>query len=548
MIIKKQLGRILSVVLALTVLMGSLALLTNAENATPISDDVYLTSDDRSATEVTIADNYDFTSLGTNLAYDSTVSKFNDDGTGAKVYDETNGMKRAYGSTGIFQTSGSRTADGSCVVKYSSTNTQMLKIAPNMETKSYYLITYFIKCGTADGTNVRHYYNTTTWANFELDSNYSTDWQRVSYIYYTGNKTTNECAVGLYNSTTVYLDDFAVYKLSSVVGGKSTEAGQLLSADDIKYTASDDRSVTELTVANDYDFTSFGTNLAYDSTVSKFNDDGTGTMVYDETNGMKRANGSTGIFQTSGSRTEDGSGVVKYSSTNTQMLKIAPNMDTKSYYLITYFIKCDTTSGTNVRHYYNTTTWANFELNSNYSTDWQRVTYIYYTGNKTTNECAIGLYNSASVWVDDFAVYKLGAAFGGKTFESGQLIGDSGDDDDDDDIQDTLPDERELTVVTIDDDYDFTDTKLSANLASDSTVSKFLSDGTTYDTTNGISVRYDENKVTFSSAEEASHEQDGSGAVYCDKGQPALQIAPTLDAKSYYLVTYFVKNDGKSFN
>ena len=732
MIFRKQLGRVLSVVLALTVLIGSLGLLTNA------ADDVYLTSDDRSATEVTVADDYDFVSLGTNLAYDSTVSKFNDDGTGTMVYDETNGMKRANGSTGIFQTSGSRTADQSGVVKYSSTNTQMLKIAPNMDTKSYYLITYFIKCDTTSGTNVRHYYNTTTWANFELTANYSTDWQRVTYIYYTGNKTTNECAIGLYNSTSVWVDDFAVYKLTPAVGGESCKAGTLLTADDAKYTASDDRSATKVTVADDYDFASLGTNLAYDSTVSKFNDDGTGAMVYDETNGMKRANGSTGIFQTSDSRTADQSGVVKYSSTNTQMLKIAPNMDTKSYYLITYFIKCDTADGTNVRHYYNTTTWANIELDSNYSTDWQRVSYIYYTGNKTTNECAVGLYNNTTVylddfavyklsstvggksteagqlispddikytasddrgvkkitvtgnydfaslgtnlaydstvskftsdgttydtaagikilydegkvtfasnaqnshtadesgavylakgqpalkiadtlatksyylitffakndeasgnnvrhwfgnwdydggeieggnastswnrityivytgnktslsaiglytttpmWLDDFAVYKLGSAFGGKTYEAGQLIGEGSDDDD---IVDTLPDERELTVVTIDDDYDFTDSKLSANLASDSTVSKFLSDGTTYDTTNGISVRYDENKVTFSSAEEASHEQDGSGAVYCDKGQPALQIAPTLDAKSYYLVTYFVKNDGKSFN
>ena len=74
----KQLGRILSVLLALLVLTGSLGLLSNAA----ITEGVF------NAKAVTADGDFDWTTLGTNLFPDPTVNEFVDDGAGGKVYDK----------------------------------------------------------------------------------------------------------------------------------------------------------------------------------------------------------------------------------------------------------------------------------------------------------------------------------------------------------------------------------------------------------------------------------------------------------------------------
>ena len=70
MILKKQLGRIMSVVLALTVLIGSLGLLTNAEITTSTTSQV---------TVLTPPDSIDVSSLGTNIVTDPTVAEWDGD-------------------------------------------------------------------------------------------------------------------------------------------------------------------------------------------------------------------------------------------------------------------------------------------------------------------------------------------------------------------------------------------------------------------------------------------------------------------------------------
>ena len=78
MIIKKQLSRVVSVLLAIVLLTGSLALLTSAA----------ITEGAFNAKAVTADATFDWSSLGTNLFPDPTVNEFVDDGTGGKVYDK----------------------------------------------------------------------------------------------------------------------------------------------------------------------------------------------------------------------------------------------------------------------------------------------------------------------------------------------------------------------------------------------------------------------------------------------------------------------------
>lgn len=416
----KNSKKILSLALTLAMILSAVFCTGAVASA---DDSQYTASDARNLKQVTVAEDYDFSSLGTNLALDPTVSKFNSDGT----YDTANGMKNAYSASSVFispdnNTATSHTQDDSGVV-YMKKGQRTIKIADTLETKSYYLITFFIKCDDAAGTLVRHWFADWTRLDDKDMSYYSTNWQRFSYIVYTGNKTAWS-AIEINSNTAVHLDDFAVYKLSPTVGGESTNAGTLLAEDDIKYASSDTRSVKLVSIPKDYDFETLGTNLALDPTVSKFS-----AGAYDTTNGMICDYGGTNAIFVSPdsdvakSRTADGSGVVYYSSSSGQpALKIAPSFETYSYYLVTFYIKCGTSAGTDIRTWRSVSAWEYEKVTDTTSTDWEKVSLIVYTGSKTSLG-SIGLYQHSPVYLDDFAVYKLTSGVGGRSFAAGVLLG-----------------------------------------------------------------------------------------------------------------------------
>ena len=559
------------------------ALATAGAYLTP-DDAKYATSTTRAFKVVTVADDYDFTALGENLALDPTVSKFNPDGT----YDTATGMKGDYGATNIFVPSDaesptSRLPDDSGVVYYSSKSGQpALKIADKLvEPRSYYLITFFIKCTqeSESETRIRHWNNVNTWNYAELTTTNSTEWQRVTYIVYTGSSTGTWGDIGFYQASPILLDDFGVYKLSSGLGGNSFEQGKLFTAeelDDLKYATSDTRAFKVVTAADNYNFTALGKNLALDPTVSKFNPDGT----YDTTNGMKGDYGATNIFippdaESPTSRLPDDSGVVYYSSKSGQpALKIADKLvEPRSYYLITFFIKCtqESESETRIRHWNNVNTWNYAELTRTNSTEWQRVTYIVYTGSSTGTWGDIGFYQASPILLDDFGVYKLSSGLGGKSFESGTLLAAPGQGDSPEQPKlDPLYINATKNGVTVYDYADFDFNSLGNNLIPDSTVKEFEADGTykAYyaDETTGTGVananawwgKAVNNNEWFGKTEPAamwaspktremlsndsnlSHTADGSGVIVLPgrKDNCCIPLCQ-MDSQSYYVITFW---------
>lgn len=449
MIIKKQLGRILSVVLALTVLVGSLGLLTNAETA----------SDTPSAKLVSIADDFDLDALGTNLAYDANVSKFTNG-----VYDTTTGIrgvggvtntnKDMWGSPAVYEayssaTADSHTQDGSGALKYtlSGANHRLFCVAPNSEQHTYYLVTFYYK---GPDLQLRHYFN-----HNQIPSGSgqiktvtgASDWTRVSYIVYSGSYAQAMNMGGYIHAGTAYFDDFAVYKMDTAAAEKSVAAGKLFSPDDITYASATDPAMTAIAIPDGYDFTALGTNLAADPTVKEFS--GTSYKTYDASTAPNAvysrsivSNSATQwktpaalaapTLDTAASHTNDGSGVLKYTISDSSARSIrltSSTLEEYSYYLVTYWIKAD--SKVNIRHYLS---W-NKEFKDTYyvepNGEWTRVSYIFYYGSKSIggNNCdgnhGTGLYllsNNGTVYADDFAVYKLSSGVGGKSVAAKELI------------------------------------------------------------------------------------------------------------------------------
>ena len=551
-------------------------------------DDItYASSDTASAKLVTIADDFDFSSLGTNLAYDANVSKFTDG-----VYDTATGIRGVGGVTNTNQdmwgsptvyngyssaTADSHTQDGSGALKYtlSGANHRLFRVAPNSESHSYYLVTFYYK---GPQLLLRHYFN----HNQIPSGNASittvtgaTDWQRVSYIVYSGSYANAMNMGGYIQSGTAYFDDFAVYKLSSGLGGKSTAAGKLLSADDIKYASSDTAVAKTVTISSTYNFASLGTNLAYDSNVSKFTDG-----VYDTATGIRGVGGVTNTNQdmwgsptvyngyssaTADSHTQDGSGALKYtlSGANHRLFRVAPNSESHSYYLVTFYYKGPQLL---LRHYFN----HNQIPSGNASittvtgaTDWQRVSYIVYSGSYANAMNMGGYIQSGTAYFDDFAVYKLSSGLGGRSYEAGELLSATN--------QTPMPNDSKVFTVN-DSDTKYVDfTQFGATIVTDPTVKEFNADGTykTYyeNETTGDGVlnsnawwgkavnkyqAFTKNVSVYKSPKARgllsndtalSHTADGSGVIKFPASSEQQEIylpLPKMEAKTGYVITAWV--------
>ncbi len=616
--------KILSLALTLAMLLSAVfctGAVANAEDATAtLPTTCKMSRLTLSSTE----EDMDWSLLGQNLIPDSTVAEFDSEGNYDTYYaDETNGtglnnpnahwgkatLKHNAYSKGEEEYKGparrgqidknvSHTADGSgslCITPKSEDDYEgkrlNMPIGSGMRADSWYLITFWIKASSAGNVKL-HTKNDWSGTYNVFEVNATTDWQRITALAYCYDPVNHKDRYGAYvcveevGTKTVYVDEIEQYKVDLDYAQKCIDAGNILLNGKEEYITSDTVGLTNLTSSGQYetfDFDYLGENLAYDPTVSKFVDDGTGTMVYDDTNGMRAGEDgyTTDEFgspknqnsaKTDVSHTNDGSGAIVYSTTKNWTLKIAPKLQKKSYYLITYYFKTASSTGCNIRHVC-AQNWASGnwkELGGNYSTSWKRFTYIVYTGNQT-HSGAIGTYNICEIAFDDFGVYRLDPEYASKCVTAGKLLTETDLRADEDFASFTA---TAMTGTAVE-DFDFE--TLTENLIPDPTVKEFNEDGTykTYyasmGSTHATSTVANPNAwwavpASFSHVQgqwggwsnwigpglqtgkitndnQYSHTiGDGSGALKTTTSTNLYLPLPTLKAKTYYVLTLWIKN------
>ena len=596
MIVKKQIGRIMSVVLALTVLIGSLGLLTNAEITTSTTSQV---------TVLTPPDSIDVSSLGTNIVTDPTVAEW--DGDTYKTYYSTIGssvsasvvgnanawwdqpacfnQRYAWGGDKTFGTlkennrltkDVTHTADGSGSIVIKS-QSSYLPIQTNA-TPKYFLYTFWAKA-SADNTLMQFTAIKSDGATVgtQVNTKIHSDWTLVTLLLTAGTNKIHgmNVYVGSASDTApVYIDDVYMFQLDDTYGETLKEKGKFLSPDDITYASSDTASAKLVTIADDFDFSSLGTNLAYDANVSKFTDG-----VYDTATGIRGVGGVTNTNQdmwgsptvyngyssaTADSHTQDGSGALKYtlSGANHRLFRVAPNSESHSYYLVTFYYKGPQLM---LRHYFNhnqipdgngaitTVTGAS---------DWKRVSYIVYSGSYANAMNMGGYIQSGTAYFDDFAVYKLSSGLGGRSYEAGELLSATN--------QTPMPNDSKVFTVN-DSDTKYVDfTQFGATIVTDPTVKEFNADGTykayyenetTGDgvlnsnawwgkavnkyqafTSNVGVYKSPKARGLLSNDTALSHTADGSGVIkFPASGEQQVYLPlPKMEAKTGYVITAWV--------
>ncbi len=612
----KSTKKILSLALTLAMLLSAVfctGAVANAEDATAtLPTTCKMSRLTLSSTE----EDMDWSLLGQNLIPDSTVAEFDSEGNYDTYYaDETNGTGlnnpnahwgkatlsyNAYSKgeeeykgparRGQIDKNVSHTADGSgslCITPKSADDYAgkrlNMPIGSGMRADSWYLITFWIKASSAG--NVK-FHTKSDWSGtynvFEVNA--TTDWQRITALAYCYDPINHKDRYGAYvcveevGTKTVYVDEIEQYKVDLDYAQKCIDAGNILLNGKEEYVASDTRDIKVFTYGDytDFDFSSFGENLAYDANVSKFSEDGT----YATTNAIKKTYGATDIIKapnTEGhiSRTNDSSGVVYCegkSGGQHYIFHIGPTMQKKSFYLITYFAKTATSSSNNVNHYFSASGWTSKQFGNSISSlnGWKRITYIVYTGNMTS-DAAIGFYCHTGIWVDDFGVYRLDPEYASKCVTAGKLLTETDLRADEDFASFTA---TAMTGTAVE-DFDFE--TLTENLIPDPTVKEFNEDGTyktyyasmgsTHATStvanpnawwavpasfnhvqgqwggwsNWIGPGLQTGKITNDN--QYSHTiGDGSGALKTTTSTNLYLPLPTLKAKTYYVLTLWIKN------
>ena len=508
MILKKQLGRILSVVLALTVLIGSLGLLTNAEITTSTTSQVNV---------LTPPDSIDVSSLGTNIVTDPTVAEWDGDtyGTyystiGSSASESVVGNANAWwdqpvsfdqryawssGKTyGTLKENNRLTKDvthtadgsGSIVIKSQSS---YLPIQANA-TPKYFLYTFWAKAA-ADNTTImfKCIKSNGNAVGTQVNTKIHSDWTLVTLLLTAGTAEIHGMNVYVESASAtapVYIDDVYMFQLDDTYGETLKAKGKFMTQDDITYASSDTAVAKSVAVSATYNFAALGTNLAHDANVSKFNDgvyDATtgirGAGVQDNANNMWGSPAHYNAYSSSDSHTNDGSGAIKYSisSPNSRVMNIAPNAEKYTYYLVTFYYKGPQIQ---LRHYFD-----NNQIPSgndkqivtitNATSDWKRVSYIVYSGSYASKMNMGGYINASAgstAMFDDFAVYKLGSALGGKSYEAAELLSPTN--------MEPMPSDKKIFLVN-DSNTKYVDfTQFGATIVPDPTVNKFEADGTTY--------------------------------------------------------------------
>ncbi len=404
---------------------------------------------------------FDFSTLGTNLAYDSTISRFNEDGT----YDTTNANRAPQGDSGIdkniyfapgHETHKSHTNDSSGVMYLPTSNkVYMIHVGPQMQTRSYYLVTFFIKGGST-GNSIRHYTSVASWTKFDIHTTTS-EWKRVTYIVYTGTESSNT-AIGTNNKSPSYIDDIGVYKLDPEYAQKCitdnklyTEAELLAETKPTGMTLSAKRLTHTQTEKFNYDAAT--NNLMVDPNVSYFDENNNYKKYYAnnditlgdldqtvvDTNAWwnKVANvwqfftaknkeyggpAINGLVKHGVTRTADGSGAIVVPATTHAYLPVSA-LKKQGYYLITMWVNSQ-----NTRVEWNLLSSGLSSLvggkqwNEDVTPTWYRMSYIVRTGMDDIGSPVIDLYCDTSVTLDDFSVYELDFEYGAQCFDEGKMI------------------------------------------------------------------------------------------------------------------------------
>ena len=515
-------------------------------------------------------------------------------------------------------TTQSHTADGSGAILANPTQYSFTKLPlPAMEAEKYYVITLWmhrtdtsnqgnsskiVYYGTkADGADGEFIIQNNAWMNGTAGK-----WVRFSFVLYTGTAAQNSSNLSIYQTFAAF-DELAVYEVSTEYAEKCITDGALFNLKDLRDATAIFKNVTTTGSSTNYkdiDFTAFGENLITDPNVSYFDEDGNYKKyyAYDIEEGEYILSGSypavvdtnafwnkvadkyqafpggaagtygspddLGYVDATASRTDDGSGMLKISGKQSIYLPM-PALKYKEYYVVSFWIKSDAAQSVSTR--FHTSLWSgtSSQMGVSTTTDWQRATFIWYTGQTADlNGTLFDFYHSDgsnTIYVDDFEVYKLDAAYGARCVEAGYLIS----------KKDDLPAEGKYAQIYFNaangnSIYDYSEIDFSQygeNLVPDSTVADFEADGVTYKAYNSetkegwwakpaLSGQSGANNMWAGMKERGfisndttlSHTNDGSGVIALPASQNITLPLPKFEKKSYYLVTYWVKFAGKGAN
>lgn len=547
----KSTKKILSLALTLAMLLSAVfctGAVATAEGTTPTAFSYKAVTHSDPAAKVELS------SLGQNLIPDSTVAEFDKEGNYKAYYGTTEGAvdrtkvvnanawwasthnRLAYESWFAMQGPGvsnrvsntvTHTDDnsGSIAHDYAATshNSTFLNMSLT-ETNSYYLLSFWVK-STVGSSLTYKFINGYQELDAQNSFSTTTEWQQKMFIVSVADKKWESFMVySAENAIQFYIDDIELYELDGAYAEECIAANKLLNG----VTDSDSRAVkAKYTLGSyaEFDFSVFGKNLASDPTVSKFNDG-----VYDTTNGIKKGTGSGDIFSTTDSHTDDGSGVVNCSGTGHYILTIGPQLQAKSYYVITFFAKTAAWTTNTIKHCFNASGWQSVDSVSTGNPNWKRITYIVYTGN-AQQDAALYFYNSVGMYVDDFGVYKLDPKHAVDCINAGALSVPE--------TEGTAALTQSINLFKIDSKTDFE--QFGPNLFPDANVSAFDADGVykDYSADNNAWWSKDSNnlKAKDSITKDITRTADGSGALTIPANASRNFTVPTMEANSYYVLS-----------
>ena len=559
----KNTKKILSLALTLVMLLSAIfctGAVVTAEEPTPAAFSY------RAVTHSTVAEHFDWSSLGQNLIPDSTVGEFDSEGNYKVYYGTTDGAVdrnkvvnanawwssthssgsstalKGPGVSGRVSNTVSHTNDktGSIVHDYATTNLDSTYLNMSAtDTNAYYLLSFWVLSNSGDSLTFK-FMNSSN-GLLDSQSNFSTTsvWTQQMFIVSVADTKWSSFMVWSNKTNKIYyIDDIELYKLDGTYAERCISAGKLLNGvtDNANLTAGVKYSTR---ASATIDFDALGTNLAYDPTVSKFNQDGT----YNTEDGIKPFNNTTtDVFSKTSYHTNDGSGAIKLATTGTNYyLSIAPKMDANSYYLVTYYFRAGSWYQHQIRHIPNMNKIDTFyqHQSADDNGNWHRVTYIVYTGS-TAIDGAIGIWKTGTdpTYIDDFGVYKLEPKYAVDCINAGALS--------EPETEGPAALTQSINLFKVDSKTDFE--QFGPNLFPDANVSAFDADGVYKDYSADNNAWWSKttawksggSKASGYITKDATHTADGSGTLAIN-GHAYLPV-PTMEANSYYVLSAWVKD------
>ena len=393
----------------------------------------------------------------------------------------TNGFQSPANRKAV-KNSGSLTDDGSGVLSVSGDNAYRGFPLPEMDAESYYLVKFNIKCESIMNSTVEFCIEPNIsnkalakakLASINLDGNfaYKKMPNTACFMVYTGSKSYSNPFIRIrcVNNITTYLDDFAVYKISSEYFNQQSEGSKLTfimkDTDPWAIQVSRKPDAGGMIKYTDFDWSIFGDNLVPDPTVAtanftngvygkyatpddifkpanintrywwdKYIEEYNGfTMYYKDKSDNsfdKTVDGQSYEYlyrspasysnlvsnNTANSLTNDGSGVL-YSNANYSYRAFPlPSMDINSYYLVKFNIKFNGTNSDPVElclapgdSLTNSSAISSITLGSALTANTvYTMAFVVYTGSNRYTDPFIRLkINNIDTYLDDFAVYSI---------------------------------------------------------------------------------------------------------------------------------------------